>query len=34
MIASAASVMYRHEKFSELDISVKPHYDLEEESVG
>jgi N6-L-threonylcarbamoyladenine synthase len=34
MIASAASVMYRHKKFSELDISVKPHYDLEEESVG
>ena len=34
MIASAASVMYRHKKFSALDISVKPHYDLEEESVG
>ncbi len=34
MIASAASVMYKYKKFSPLDISVKPDYDLEKESVG
>lgn len=34
MIASAARVMYEHQKFSSLDLSVKPSYDLEEESLG
>lgn len=33
MIASAARIMYEHQKFSALDLSVKPSYDLEEESV-
>lgn len=34
MIASAARIMYEHQLFSKLDLSVKPSYDLEEESVG
>lgn len=34
MIASAARIMYEHQKFSTLDLSVKPSYDLEEESLG
>ena len=34
MIASAARVMYEHQIFSSLDLSVKPSYDLEEESIG
>ena len=34
MIASAARVMYEHQCFSSLDLSVKPNYDLEEESIG
>lgn len=34
MIAAAGSVMYRHEMFSSLDISVKPDFDLENESAG
>lgn len=34
MIASAARIMYEHQVFSSLDLSVKPSYDLEEESVG
>lgn len=34
MIASAARVMYEHQQFSSLDLSVKPSYDLEEESIG
>lgn len=33
MIAAAASVMYKYKKFSPLNISVKPDYDLEKESV-
>lgn len=33
MIASAGRIMYEHQKFSPLDLSVKPSYDLEEESV-
>ena len=33
MIASAARVMYEHKKFSQLDLSAKPGYDLEEESI-
>ncbi len=33
MIASAARVMFEHQKFSSLDLSVKPSYDLEEESI-
>ncbi len=34
MIASAARVMYEHHQFSSLDLSVKPNYNLEEESIG
>ena len=34
MIASAARVMFEHQKFSSLDLMVKPSYDLEEESLG
>lgn len=34
MIASAASVMYKYKKFAPLNLSVKPSYDLEQESVG
>lgn len=34
MIASAARIMFEHQKFSSLDLSVKPSYDLEEESIG
>lgn len=34
MIASAARIMYEHQCFSSLDLSVKPSYDLEEESIG
>lgn len=34
MIAAAGSVMYRHKMFSSLDISVKPDFDLENESAG
>lgn len=34
MIASAARIMYEHKLFSSLDLSVKPSYDLEDESVG
>ena len=34
MIAAAGSVMYRHNMFSSLDISVKPDFDLENESAG
>ena len=34
MIASAGRVMFEHNLFSSLDLSVKPSYDLEEESVG
>lgn len=34
MIASAARIMYEHQQFSSLDLSVKPSYDLEEESIG
>lgn len=33
MIASAGRIMYEHQRFSSLDLSVKPSYDLEEESV-
>ena len=33
MIASAGRIMYEHQRFSPLDLSVKPSYDLEEESV-
>lgn len=34
MIASAGRIMYEHHIFSPLDLSVKPFYDLEKESVG
>lgn len=34
MIASAARIMYEHQCFSTLDLSVKPAYDLQKESVG
>lgn len=34
MIAAAASIMYKYKKFSPLNISVKPDYDLEKESVA
>lgn len=34
MIAAAASVMYKYKRFASLDLSVKPDYDLEDESVG
>lgn len=34
MIASAGRIMYEHHIFSPLDLSVKPSYDLEKESVG
>lgn len=34
MIASAARIMYENQCFSALDLSVKPTYDLEEESIG
>ena len=34
MIASAASIMYKYNMFAPLDLSVKPDYDLEAESVG
>lgn len=34
MIASAARIMYENKQFSSLDLSVKPSYDLEEESIG
>lgn len=34
MIASAASVMYKYKKSAPLNLSVKPSYDLEQESVG
>ncbi|MCD7894703.1 MAG: tRNA (adenosine(37)-N6)-threonylcarbamoyltransferase complex transferase subunit TsaD [Erysipelotrichaceae bacterium] len=34
MIASAGRIMYENSMFSPLDLSVKPSYDLEEESVG
>lgn len=34
MIASAARIMYENQKFSSLDLGVKPTYDLEEESIG
>jgi len=34
MIASAARVMFEHQKFSSHDLMVKPSYDLEEESLG
>lgn len=34
MIASAARIMYEHQCFSTLDLSVKPSYDLEAESIG
>ncbi|WP_173669150.1 tRNA (adenosine(37)-N6)-threonylcarbamoyltransferase complex transferase subunit TsaD [Sharpea azabuensis] len=34
MIAAAGSVMYRRKMFSSLDISVKPDFDLENESAG
>lgn len=33
MIASAARIMYEHQVFSKLDLSVKPSFDLEEESI-
>lgn len=33
MIASAARVMYEHQRFSPLDLTVKPSYDLEEETI-
>lgn len=33
MIASAARVMFEHQKFSSLDLGVKPSFDLEEESL-
>ncbi|MGX8680350.1 MAG: tRNA (adenosine(37)-N6)-threonylcarbamoyltransferase complex transferase subunit TsaD [bacterium] len=34
MIAAAGAVMYKYGRFSSLDLSVKPNYDLEQESVG
>ena len=34
MIASAGRIMFEHQIFSSLDLSVKPSYDLEAESVG
>ncbi len=34
MIASAGRIMFENQHFSSLDLSVKPSYDLEEESVG
>ncbi len=34
MIASAARIMYEHKVFSSLDLTVKPSYDLEDESIG
>lgn len=34
MIASAGRIMFENQRFSSLDLSVKPSYDLEEESVG
>lgn len=34
MIASAGRIMYEHHMFAPLDLSVKPSYDLEKESVG
>lgn len=34
MVASAGRIMFENSKFSPLDLSVKPSYDLEEESVG
>ncbi|MCD7808945.1 MAG: tRNA (adenosine(37)-N6)-threonylcarbamoyltransferase complex transferase subunit TsaD [Erysipelotrichaceae bacterium] len=34
MIASAGRIMYENSQFSPLDLSVKPSYDLEKESVG
>ena len=34
MIASVASIMYKYNMFAPLDLSVKPDYDLEAESVG
>ena len=34
MIASAGRIMYEHQLFSSLDLSVKPSIDLENESVG
>ena len=33
MIVSAANVMYKYKKFESLDLSVKPDFDLEKESV-
>lgn len=33
MIASAARIMYEHQRFSSLDLTVKPSYDLEEETI-
>lgn len=34
MIAAAAAVMYKYQRFAPLDLAVRPGYDLEEESVG
>ena len=34
MIASAGRIMFEHQQFSSLDLSVKPSYDLERESIG
>lgn len=33
MIASAARIMYEHQRFLSLDLTVKPSYDLEEETI-
>lgn len=34
MIASAATIMYKYKQFTSLDLSVRPDYDLEKESIG
>ena len=34
MIAAAASIMYDHQQFASLDLSIRPDFDLELESVG
>lgn len=34
MIASAARIMFEHNQFSSLDLSVRPSFDLEKESLG
>jgi len=34
MIAAAAKVMYDHKQFTTLDLAVRPHFDLEAESIG